>query len=140
MKRLISFILISIPWLLLSSCAGPPQIEEPLTIYNVGSPDYPKTVYDSFLERYQEKLSQSKANQELQAQAGNLNMISHIYRVRGHNQEALDYAQQALKLFRQLGNKVGEGVMLNAMGEIYAGWSQDSRALDYYEQAFELFE
>ncbi|MBW4443862.1 MAG: CHAT domain-containing protein [Plectolyngbya sp. WJT66-NPBG17] len=54
--------------------------------------------------------------------------------------EALTVYQQALKLYQQIGDRVGEGAALNNIGAAYRSFGQYSKALDFYQQALKLYQ
>ena len=41
---------------------------------------------------------------------------------------------QALKVFRELGNRLGEGRALGDLGNVYANLGEPRRAIEYHEQ------
>jgi CHAT domain-containing protein/Tfp pilus assembly protein PilF len=56
----------------------------------------------------------------------------------GETSRALDYYNQALPLFRAIGDREGEATTLISIGAIYSDLGETSRALDYYNQALPL--
>ena len=54
---------------------------------------------------------------------------------RGQNQAALEKLQQALGIYRQIGDRQREGVTLNYMGLVYDNLGQYPRALEFQQQA-----
>ncbi len=56
----------------------------------------------------------------------------------GNKQEALQYYQQALAIFGEVGDRGGEGTTLNNLGLLYKGLGNKQEALQYYQQALEL--
>ncbi|MCA2703613.1 MAG: CHAT domain-containing protein, partial [Microcystis sp. M038S2] len=56
----------------------------------------------------------------------------------GEKQKALDYYQQALPLWRAVGDRTGEAVTLNNIGVVYNALGEKQKALDYYQQALPL--
>jgi CHAT domain-containing protein/tetratricopeptide (TPR) repeat protein len=57
---------------------------------------------------------------------------------RGQFREALEPSQQALVIFREIGNGIGEGTILNLIGEVYNNLGQYPKALEFYQQALAL--
>jgi tetratricopeptide (TPR) repeat protein len=53
----------------------------------------------------------------------------------GKKQEALDYFEQALAIFREKGHRFMEGTTLNNLGMVYKALGKKQEALSYYEQA-----
>jgi CHAT domain-containing protein/tetratricopeptide (TPR) repeat protein len=49
--------------------------------------------------------------------------------------EALQSLEQALVIYREIGNRAGEGVTLTGIGAVYERTGEYAQALDYYEQA-----
>ena len=58
--------------------------------------------------------------------------------VLGQKQEALQYYQQALAIYREVGDRGGEGTTLNNLGRVYHALGKKQEALQYYQQALEL--
>ncbi len=49
--------------------------------------------------------------------------------------QALEYFNQALPIWREIGERSGEALTLNDMGPAYAGMGQKQKALEVYNQA-----
>jgi tetratricopeptide (TPR) repeat protein len=47
--------------------------------------------------------------------------------------------KEALKLYRQAGDKRGETLSLLGIGKVYDDWGEDEKALEYYSQSLSLF-
>jgi tetratricopeptide (TPR) repeat protein len=56
----------------------------------------------------------------------------------GRKQEVLKYLEQALHIYRDLGDQRAEGVILNNLGLVYNELGQKQEALRYYEQALRI--
>ncbi|MCX9078623.1 MAG: tetratricopeptide repeat protein, partial [Candidatus Methanoperedens sp.] len=56
----------------------------------------------------------------------------------GRYAEALEKFEEALTIFREAGNRVGEAIVLNNIGRVYFAQGQYSQALDSYQQALEI--
>jgi tetratricopeptide (TPR) repeat protein len=54
-------------------------------------------------------------------------------------QRAIDYYQQALPIFHQVGDHNGEAGALNNLGAVYDSLGQYQRAIDYYQRALPIF-
>lgn len=61
--------------------------------------------------------------------------LGSVYNTLGKQQEALTYYQQALVIGREVGDRRGEGVMLNNLGLVYKALGKQQEALSYFEQA-----
>ena len=68
-----------------------------------------------------------------------LNNIGRLYRDLGQQQTALDYYNQALPIWREVGNRSGEALALNDIGRAYADMGQPQKALEYAEQALPIW-
>lgn len=53
----------------------------------------------------------------------------------GQFREALESFQQVLAIYKEIGNRVGEGQTLNSIGIVYANLGQYSQALEFLKQA-----
>jgi tetratricopeptide (TPR) repeat protein len=51
----------------------------------------------------------------------------------------MDYYNQALPIWRETGNRIGEGMALNDIGRAYADMGQPRKALEYSEQALPIW-
>jgi len=58
--------------------------------------------------------------------------------VLGRKSEALDYYQQALTIYREVGDRRNEGNTLNNVGLAYDSLDKKQEALDYYQQALAI--
>ena len=58
--------------------------------------------------------------------------------VLGKKQEALDYFQQALTIFREVGDRRGKGMTLSNLGSVYDNLGKKQEALDYFQQALTI--
>ena len=67
-----------------------------------------------------------------------LNSIGFVYSALGEKEKALGYCEQALPLFRQVGDHSGEATTLNNIGAVYADLGEKGKALGYYEEALPL--
>jgi len=56
----------------------------------------------------------------------------------GRPQQALPYAQEALAIDQQSGNKQGEAISLNKLGNLYDDLNQPRQALTYYQASLKL--
>ena len=71
-------------------------------------------------------------------QARLLNSLGLIAHAVGVQRETLSYFGQALPLWRQVGDRIGEATTLNNIGAVYAALGDWQRALEYYEQALPI--
>jgi CHAT domain-containing protein len=72
-------------------------------------------------------------------EATTLNNIGLVYDDLGEKQKALDFYNQALPLFRAVGDRGGEATTLNNIGLVYDDLGEKQKALDFYNQALPLF-
>jgi tetratricopeptide (TPR) repeat protein len=59
-------------------------------------------------------------------------------RATGFPAEALAANEQALRLYRNAGDRWNEAATLSNLGHVYAGLGQPQRALEYYQQALPI--
>jgi CHAT domain-containing protein len=62
-----------------------------------------------------------------------------VYDALGQKQKALDFYNQALPLWRAVGDRSGEATTLNNIGRVYDDLGQKQKALDFYNQALPLW-
>ncbi len=72
-------------------------------------------------------------------EAGTLDNLGRTYSDMGQGQQALDYFNQALPIWRATGEHSGEALTLNDMGPAYAGLGQKQKALEVYNQALQIW-
>jgi tetratricopeptide (TPR) repeat protein len=56
----------------------------------------------------------------------------------GQYEQAVDFHEQALAIFRELGGRAEEGTVLGNLGSAYYKLGQYERAIDLYEQHLEI--
>ena len=61
-----------------------------------------------------------------------------VYDALGDKRKALDFFEQALPLYRQVGDRGGEATTLNNIGMVYDALGDKRKALDFFEQALPL--
>ncbi|MSR84794.1 MAG: tetratricopeptide repeat protein, partial [Candidatus Latescibacteria bacterium] len=101
----------------------------------------------SLRARHQEHLRWAGALLELAGEqalapadrATTLTSLGGVYSALGDKQQALAYYQQALPLFRQVGDPSGEAATLTNLGLVYSALGDQQQALAYYQQALPLF-
>ncbi|MGA2338920.1 MAG: tetratricopeptide repeat protein [Terracidiphilus sp.] len=79
------------------------------------------------------------ATASINGEASTLDNLGRTWSDMGDGQKALDYFNQALPLFRNLGERNGEALLLNDTGPAYAALGQKQKALDVYNQAIALW-
>lgn len=86
-----------------------------------------------------EGLAVSEAAEVLQEKAHHLNLLSMIEGyMQGRYNDARRHQEQALKIHRELGDRHGEGIMLNNLGEIYRLTGDYEHAIELYGQALHI--
>ena len=68
------------------------------------------------------------------------NELGVVYDALGQKQEALRYYQQALTISQEVGDRSGEGTILNNLGAVYDDLGQQQEALRYYQQALAIWQ
>ncbi|MDW8167796.1 MAG: tetratricopeptide repeat protein [Acidobacteriota bacterium] len=71
-------------------------------------------------------------------EAATLIGIGAVYNALGERQKALEYLNQALPIFRAVGNQAGEATTLTGIGRVYAALGERQKALEYYNQALAI--
>ncbi len=71
-------------------------------------------------------------------QATTLNYIGRAYKELGELNKALDYFQQALGIYREVVDKLGEADTLHDIGSIWKTRGELDTALDYYQKALPM--
>src|SRR6266508_816014 len=73
-------------------------------------------------------------------QAASLNNLGIVYTWLRRYPEAVDHHQQALTLFRELGDRVGQAEMLRDLGDALRGLGRQQQAREAWQEALELCE
>lgn len=90
---------------------------------------------ESLLDDYRNLPDDSQATQERARILADLGAIC----AAGHESvAAIGYYEQALPIYRQMGDRRGEATLLNGLGRIYEVLGEARQALDLYEQALKL--
>lgn len=71
-------------------------------------------------------------------EANTLDNLGETYSGMGRGQEAINYFNQALVIWRQVGEPGGEALTLNSMGRAYADLGLKQKSLDVYNQALTI--
>lgn len=72
-------------------------------------------------------------------EASTLNNLGRVYNNLGQKPKALEYLNQALPIWQELGNRSGEASTLDNMGRTYADMGQGQQALQYFNRALPLW-
>ena len=89
-------------------------------------------------------LAQGGASVSAQAQApadraAKITQLGTDARLRGENPQALEFYNQALGIFRTLGNKFAEADTLNNIGRVYNALGQNQNALDFFNRSLPVY-
>ncbi|NER01466.1 MAG: CHAT domain-containing protein, partial [Okeania sp. SIO3C4] len=68
-----------------------------------------------------------------------LNNIGSVYSSLGEKQKALSFYNQALPLYKQVGDKRAEASTLNNIGGVYSSLGEKQKALSFFNQALPLY-
>ena len=67
------------------------------------------------------------------------NALSEKARSNEDLKKAVQKYEEALSIFRKVGNVKGEGQTLGNLGTVYRGWGQYPKAVEYYEKSLQIF-
>jgi tetratricopeptide (TPR) repeat protein len=84
-------------------------------------------------------LDGARKNEDQKTAASMLINIGYVYDALGEKQQALDKYNEALPLYRQVGDKGGEATTLNNIGGVYSALGEKQQALDKYNEALPLY-
>ena len=90
------------------------------------------------LELFQLLLPPDKWHANRSQAARIYNDLGEVYNNVWQNERALDYCEQALQIFREIGDGNGEGMVLGILGWLNCILGQKKQALKYYEQALSI--
>ena len=68
------------------------------------------------------------------------NNLGVAYRVLGRMEQAREYLEKALQIYRQDGNHTGEGKVLNDLGRVFADLGNKEQACGDYEEALRIYQ
>ena len=102
--------------------------------------DQAQALYLEALARYQQALAAYRSNNQPEEEGWTLLNLGDIYVVLDQRSTAHDHYSQALKQFRDLGERRGEGTVLNNLGVLLAyDGAEKERAATCYIQALRIF-
>jgi len=90
------------------------------------------------LDLYQLLLPSGKWKPESMQAADIYDCLGKVYNTLGKNSEALQCYEKALGIWREIGNRGGEGTTLNGLGSVYKVLGKKAEALKYYEEALSI--
>jgi tetratricopeptide (TPR) repeat protein len=98
--------------------------------------------YDDALRRCQNALHIAEQLREMGALARAYNLFGHITRLRGDHAifKAVEYFQQSLDLYQQIGDIRGQALAYNQIANAFSDLGQWREAEHHYRQAREIFE
>ena len=125
------------------------QATEAQRLYEEGETLRRQGTRESFqqaLAKYQQALPLFRASGDRAGEADNLDSIGRVYYRTGQPQQALNFLQQALSLWREVGGspeerlrqRRGEATTLNSIGLVYIDIGQPQLALTFYQQALPI--
>jgi tetratricopeptide (TPR) repeat protein len=114
---------------------------EGMRLYNQGSAES----LQQAIQKWQEALSLYRVVNDKKNEANTLFWIGLVYDDLGEKQKALDFYNQALPIYRAVGdsealrrNRRGEATTLNNIGGVYNALGEKQKALDFYNQALPI--
>jgi tetratricopeptide (TPR) repeat protein len=116
-----------------SNAATPDQLNE------TGIAQYKSAHLDDALSTFVKALDIYKLRDNSKGVATALTEISMCYEGFGQSQTALDYLEQALLKWRQIGDRDYEASTLGREGDVYRAWGFPDLAIRRYRQALRLF-
>ncbi|MFX1535118.1 MAG: tetratricopeptide repeat protein [Promethearchaeota archaeon] len=94
----------------------------------------------SITDKLFKRLSEEESEEIIRSKASSINLKGTIYLYKGELERSLEYYQQSLVLFEELGNKKDIAYSLNNIGKVYWHIGDFDHVLDYYQQSLALFE
>ncbi|MFN9673328.1 MAG: tetratricopeptide repeat protein [Microcystis sp.] len=94
---------------------------------------YYQTLADYYLQLvtvYQQQ--EDKTNWKYTA---SLTSLGNVYNSLGEYQKALEFHQQSLAIFREIGDRGGEGNSYNNLGTVYNSLGEYQKAIEFYQQS-----
>jgi tetratricopeptide (TPR) repeat protein len=90
------------------------------------------------LELYQLLLPLDKWQPKKSQEAAIYNNLGRVYYTLGDRKSAQKYYEEALNIYKEVGDHVGEGTALNNLGWVYDALGKKEKALEYYSQALSI--
>ena len=84
------------------------------------------------------KIAQVQGKKQRKDEALRLNKLGLQQLRRGEYREALNNFEQALVIFREIGERKSEGAVLNNIGGVYRNLGEYPKALDYYQKSLAI--
>jgi CHAT domain-containing protein/Tfp pilus assembly protein PilF len=91
------------------------------------------------LSQHEQKLSQARAARNLKEETSELVSLGSLQLQAGDTQKAEDSFNQALQIWRKVGNRNGEALALNDIGRAYGDLRRPQKALEVFNQALPLW-
>ncbi len=104
---------------------------------NIGDLRYSKR--DERIPQLEAALGAAERSGRRDAQGSLLGNLGLAYFALGEARRAFDFYQQALSLFRQIGDRLGEANCLKAIGDVLQFHKESDAALGSYQQALSLY-
>jgi CHAT domain-containing protein/tetratricopeptide (TPR) repeat protein len=95
--------------------------------------------YSSVIKHYELAYAIDK-NYRPKDAAIDLNNIGGVYDDLGQKQKALEFYQEALSIWKEVGDRAGEAATLNNIGGVYSALGQKQKALEFYQEALTIFQ
>ncbi|MDJ0735903.1 MAG: tetratricopeptide repeat protein [Nostocaceae cyanobacterium] len=108
------------------------SVFEPLRM--IGQNSLLVELYEQLLSQWQPDLQENKSGI-----GGALGFLGFAYNSLEEYQTAIDYHQQSLAIFQEIGDRNGEASALTHIGQVYNSLGQSEQAIEYYQQTLETF-
>ncbi|NEQ64852.1 MAG: CHAT domain-containing protein [Symploca sp. SIO2D2] len=74
-----------------------------------------------------------------QGEASSFSSLGNAYSSLAEYERAIDFHEQSLAIFREIGDIQGEANSLNGLGNVYYSLAEYERAIDFYQQSLAIF-
>ncbi len=98
-----------------------------------------RRAWEDWLATYEIGLTASRRIHDQHGEAWISASLGHAYRELHRLDEAEEYSQQALRIFRDIGFRWGEGAAIYNLGGVYRSQGRFTESLDYLQQSLAIF-
>ncbi|TAL17600.1 tetratricopeptide repeat protein [bacterium] len=99
-----------------------------------------RNMWEEAIKAAREGLAQLEESDASSLKAQLENGIGYMLKHMGHSHQALEHYKKSLGISREVGDRWGEGAVLNNISQIYSGWGKYDQALKALEESLAILQ